>query len=92
MALGILFKAEWVVVCLFTSVSVLSMWMSVSVFLRERERETDVDRKVGVKYCRFVHLNASKKERKTVKDCWKCCCVLGSRERDEKGEGQRLFL
>lgn len=39
MALGILFKAEWVVVCLFTSVSVLSMWKSVSVFLRERERD-----------------------------------------------------
>lgn len=89
MALGILFKAEWVVVCLFTSVRVLSMWMRVSVFLRERE--TDVDRKVCVKCCRFVHLNASKKERKMVKGCWKCCCVLGSRERDEKGEGSKVI-
>lgn len=56
------------------------------------KREIDVDRKVGVKYCCIVHLNASEKERKTVKGCRKCCCVLGSRERDEKGEGQRLFL
>lgn len=48
------------------------------------KRETDVDRKVGVRYLPFVHLNASEKERKIVKGCWKCCCVLGSRERDGK--------
>lgn len=61
------------------------------VFLRERE--TYVDREVGVKYFCFVHLNVSEKERKTVKGCKKCCCVLGSRERDgKKAKGQRLFL
>lgn len=57
-----------------------------------RERETDVDREVGVKHCRFVHLNVSEKERKTVKGCKKCCCVLGSREGWKKAKGQRLFL
>ncbi len=60
---------------------------SQCVFRRER----DVDRKIGVKCCHFVHLNASKKERKTVKGGWKCCCVLGSRGRDEKGEGSKVI-
>lgn len=60
------------------------------VFLRERERE--ICREVGVKYCCFVHLNVSEKEIKTVKGCKKCCCVLGSRERDgKKGEGSKVI-
>lgn len=71
-----------VIVCLFTSASVLSMWMSVSVFLRERDR---CRQKGRCKILQFCATECERERERQGKVIGKCCCVLGSRERDEKG-------